>query len=229
MIDPRIEKIREVVERAIKRCDARIGSHPVMPHWDGKDFKEIKSILDDTGEECDCREKCACGDMVNPMCPTHNHGYGIYTDCPKHHPKVEENTIAQKTIVISSQSAYELSSGRWAKVEKYLYGYVYDLGGKTESNIHVQLENGNTLTISADQKILGEDKQNRLYRNQLLRVSAKKNLKTGAIKDEHLIEFIQYDPKFNKVEFEKMVQKGRAAWKDIDNPTDWVEESRGNK
>jgi hypothetical protein len=130
-------------------------------------------------------------------------------------------------IVITSASEYRVDDAVWAEVETYVYGRVFDLGGKSHANVHVELENGGTIKIESDSELLATDKVNRVYQNELLRIRAKKNLATGTLTDERLISFEKYNPEYDEDEQAEIESKGRSAWAGI-NPTEWVEALRGD-
>ena len=77
----------------------------------------------------------------------------------------------------------------WVQVEKYLHGKVVDMGGKTKANVHLELENGQTLTVSSSHELLAQDERNRLYRPALLHVTAEENLATGELRNLRLLAF----------------------------------------
>ena len=131
-------------------------------------------------------------------------------------------------IEISNETNFSWKKYVWVNVELYLYGRVFDLGGKNKPNVHVELENGKTIKIGTRFSTLTVDSENRLYKDQLVRVKAKKNIITQELKEEQLIAFENYNPKFNEEEFEKISRKATIAWKSIPNATKWVEQLRGN-
>ena len=112
----------------------------------------------------------------------------------------------------------------WVPVEKYLLGTVVDWGGKTSPNVHLDLGNGRTLKITSAQKLLANEKENRLYKQALLFVSAEENLRTGDLRNLNLISFAEHRPVWDETEFEKLVQKGTRAW--ADTPNNWLEKLR---
>ena len=75
-------------------------------------------------------------------------------------------------------------------------------------------------------QVLGEDR-NLVYRSTLLRVRAEQHLQTGTLRNARLIEFVDHGTDFDAGAFAAMVEKGRKAWADVENPTQWVEDLRG--
>jgi len=130
---------------------------------------------------------------------------------------------------ITKNSNFVLKLTNWVDVEEYVYGKVYDMGGKNKPNVHIELENGNTLKIDSEVSLLAKDNINRLYQKQLVRISAQKNIATKELRNEKLISFEHYDPTFDEESFNAIVKKGRLAWKSIASPSEWVESLRGNE
>lgn len=131
-------------------------------------------------------------------------------------------------LAIDRDSEFELPKETWVDVEQYMYGKVFDMGGKSTPNVHLELENGKSIKIGTKADVLIEDNQNRLYRKQLVRIRAKKNLDTGELKGERLISFEYYNPKFDEKSFEAISTKAREAWKSVKDVNKWVEDIRGS-
>ena len=147
----------------------------------------------------------------------------------KHSTRTYDISVpSAQTVRIHAGSQFERhETVAWVAVEKYLQGTVLDLGGKTKANLHLQLPDGNSLTIAVSQdQVLGEDR-NLVYRSTLLRVRAEQHVHTGTLRNARLIEFVGYDTTFDADAFAAMVKKGRRAWSDVENPTQWVEDLRG--
>lgn len=132
-----------------------------------------------------------------------------------------------KPVYIHAGSRFERhDNAMWVAVEKYIHGQVVDLGGK-KPNLHLQLADGTMLKINTDQDQVLHEEKNRVYRSALLRVRAEEDLDTGKLRNVRLIEFGNYDPTFDAQSFAAMVAKGRKAWADVADASQWVEEQRG--
>lgn len=144
---------------------------------------------------------------------------------------VEDDTMhtVEQVLRISSDTDFKKRAEQWVPVEEYVYGRVYDLGGKNRPNVHLELENGKTIKIGSDVELLTEDRVNRLYQQQLVRIAAERNTDTDVLRNERLISFEHYAPSFDEDSFQAIVQKGRKAWQSISNPTQWLETMRGNE
>ncbi len=115
----------------------------------------------------------------------------------------------------------------WVQVEKYLHGKIVDIGGKTKANVHLELENGQTLTVSSSHDLLAQDERNRLYRPALLHVTAEENLHTGELRNLRLLAFETHQPSYDDEEFRLMVERGTKAWDDVASATEWTDALRG--
>jgi hypothetical protein len=140
----------------------------------------------------------------------------------------ETDTSNLDFLSISSDTDFKTKKEVWVDVEMYVYGHIYDLGGKSKPNVHIELENGKSIKIGTKATVLTGDNENRLYKDQLVRIKARQNVDTKELKDERLIAFEHYNPVFDEDEFEKIAKKTKFAWKSIDNVGSWVENLRGS-
>jgi len=141
----------------------------------------------------------------------------------------DRSKVNGKRIEISSDSDYRTTiEDQWVQTETYVYGEVYDMGGKTKPNVHITLENGSTIKLDADAKLLADDSENRLYKEQLVRVKAEQNLRTKEYRKESLVSFEKYAPRFDEVEYQALSAKVKSAWAEVPDIVSWVEEARSN-
>ncbi len=115
----------------------------------------------------------------------------------------------------------------WVPVGKYLSGQITDLGGTTKANVHLKLGSGRVLTIASSQQLLAAEKQNRLYKPATLRVMAEEHLDTGELRNLVLQSFEDARAVWDEAQFDDMVRRGTAAWKDV--PDDWLETLRSGR
>lgn len=139
-----------------------------------------------------------------------------------------DKSLGITSFTISSKTNYTSRKEIWVNVDLYLYGRVYDIGGKNKPNVHIELENGKSIKIDARASFLAGDKENRIYKDQLVRIKAKRNILTHELRDEQLVSFEYYNPEFNEEEFDRISRKAKVAWKSIKSASDWVENLRGN-
>jgi hypothetical protein len=130
---------------------------------------------------------------------------------------------------IDSTSNFHRVEDVWVYVEKYLHGTIVNMGGNTNPNVHLKLENGVKLPpIASTQDLLAQGEQNRLYRPAQLHVTAEENLLTGELRNLNLLAFEDNQPSYNDDEFNLMVERGTQAWADVPDATVWLENLRGN-
>lgn len=147
------------------------------------------------------------------------------------HRRYAVGEVKKKPLVlVNAQSNFRrVAEDAWVTVEKYLHGRVIDLGGKTKANVHLELENGATITVASNQDTLAKEDRNRLYRPALLHITAEENLGNGELRNLRLLAFADYDPAFDEEEFNRMVERGTIAWADAGDASQWVEKVRGGK
>ena len=134
-------------------------------------------------------------------------------------------------VRITSETDYkEVAGNLWVDVEKYLLGEVMDMGGSTRTNIHLKIEgHKKALKINADQGYLRDLDENKLYKQQLLRVTGQENIKTGELRHLQLISFADYKPGYDNTELSTLIEKATATWSDVEDPSIWLNNLRGNE
>lgn len=139
------------------------------------------------------------------------------------------SNAVKSRVEISKKTNYKLPQ-TWVEVEKYLYGQIFDMGGKNNVNVHITLENGQTLKVNTNKPLLAGEEENRLYKDQLLRVKAWQDIDTKELDGDRieLISFEAHDEVFDKSKYDKLAHKTAEAWKDVPDVNKWVEEGRGN-
>jgi hypothetical protein len=137
------------------------------------------------------------------------------------------DSAAQVSLTVDSASDFRKVEEVWVQVEKYVHGRVVDWGGKTKANVHLEVDGGAVLVVSASHELLAKEEQNRLYRTALLHISAEENLLTGALRNQRLLAFEAHEPAYDENEFQQMVKRGTAAWSEVANATQWLEDLRG--
>ena len=135
-----------------------------------------------------------------------------------------------RPVMVSAQTDYRADDAdQWVQVERYIRGEIQDLGGSTKANAHVRLPDGRTLKVTTEKDLLRDDTVNRLYKTAMLHVKAEYNVVTRELRNAKLVEFVAYGPKVDEEELARLTRRGAAAWKDVTNPTTWVDGLRGDK
>jgi hypothetical protein len=106
--------------------------------------------------------------------------------------------------------------------EFYLYGEIYQEGGKNP-NLHLSTKKYGNVTISAtkEQIINGEKKT---YKPYGVKVRGKRSFENDSLTDLTLIEFILYKPIFNKSLLDKVIEKASVNLSKIANVDEWLDD-----
>lgn len=140
-----------------------------------------------------------------------------------------ESLALASPLVISAATDYRTQAAdQWVRVERYVQGEVEEVGGSDRVNAHIRLADGERLKVDTDRSVLRDDKVNRLYKSSMVRISAEYNVATRQHRNARLIEFVDYAPKFDESEFERLTAVGRQAWKDVPDASAWVDALRGH-
>jgi hypothetical protein len=133
----------------------------------------------------------------------------------------------EKPLMVNAETDYHSNKAdQWVHVERYIRGEIQDLGGSTKPNAHVKLPDGSTLTVATDREMLRDERQNRLYKLAMLRITAKYNVVTGELADARLIEFVEYAPDATE-DLSALRARGASAWSGIGQAAEWVDKQRG--
>ena len=137
--------------------------------------------------------------------------------------KIEfKSSLSKETLlIIDSQTSYNMISPQFYDSEFYLYGEIYQEGGKNP-NIHISTAKFGNLTISATkEQILNGDKKT--YKPYGIKVAGKKNLLDGKFSELKLVEFISYLPVFDRSLLDKVIDRASYNLSKIKNVDNWIE------
>ncbi len=131
------------------------------------------------------------------------------------------NSIENKpSLIISNTTHFEKTLPAFYESEFYLYGEIYQEGGK-KPNIHISTKEYGNLVVSAtkDQIIEGEKKTYKLYG---IKVRGKINPEDNTLSDLQLIEFLKYTPEYNESLITKAIRKASVNLSKIKNVDAWL-------
>ncbi|MEH7888461.1 hypothetical protein [Elizabethkingia meningoseptica] len=130
--------------------------------------------------------------------------------------------LEEPSLIINDNTAYNMIIPQFYESEFYLYGEIYQEGGKNP-NIHISTVKFGNLTISAtkEQILHGEKKT---YKPYGVKVRGKKNFADDKFSDLKLIEFINYRPIFDQSLLEKVIEKASVNLSKIKNLDRWIED-----
>lgn len=143
--------------------------------------------------------------------------------------RVDGREITPETIGFESFNRFNKSDNLWVETERYLIGRVQDMGGKSSANVHLDVPGqSKTIKIDSSQEYLRSQDKNLLYHDVQVRILAEQNIRTRELRNVRLIEFAGRPPSYNEDELNQAIQKGTAAWADVEDITKWVSEQRGS-
>jgi hypothetical protein len=131
-------------------------------------------------------------------------------------------------IIINADTDFRSDDAdQWVRVERYLRGEIYDLGGKQVVNAHMLLPDGKTIKVEAARETIRADKLNRLYKPAMVRIKAEYNVLTREYRNAQLLEFVEHDSKLDVQAMARLTGRGAEAWKDVPSASKWVDDLRG--
>ena len=133
---------------------------------------------------------------------------------------------ADSSLVIDYTTNYEMISPTYYESEFYLYGEIYQEGGKNP-NLHISTTKFGNVTVAAtkEQIMQGEKKT---YKPYGIKVRGKKSFEDDKLSDLELLEFIQYKPVFNQTLLEKVIEKASVNLSKITNVDAWIDDLKAD-
>lgn len=133
------------------------------------------------------------------------------------------NSISKESsLVIDYSTNFEMISPTFYESEFYLYGEIYQEGGKNP-NLHISTKKYGNLTISATKEQI-MDGEKKTYKPYGIKVRGKKSFEDDKLTDLELVEFIQYKPLFNKSLLDQVIEKASVNLSKITNVDAWLDD-----
>lgn len=126
----------------------------------------------------------------------------------------------EKHLVIDKSTNYELVSAPFFESVFYIYGEIYQEGGKNP-NLHIHSKKYGNLTVSATKEQIMEGEK-RTYKFYGVKVKGKKSFEDGSLSDLTLIDYILYNPVYNKSLLDKVIKRASKNLSKITNVDTWV-------
>lgn len=127
----------------------------------------------------------------------------------------------ESSLIIDTNTNYDMIAPQFYESEFYLYGEIYQEGGKNP-NIHISTSKFGNVTISATkEQIL--DGVKKTYKPYGVKVKGNKSLSDGKFNDLKLVEFINYRPIFDKSLLDKVIDRASKNLHKITNLDQWIE------
>jgi hypothetical protein len=136
------------------------------------------------------------------------------------------NSLSEaKTLIINKDTKYFNVAADFIETELILYGRINAEGG-VNPNFHIETKEYGRLTVSAtvDQLLEGEK---RLYKCYGIRVSGKQSLSDGKPFDLKLLNYIEYNPVFNRAELDILIERATPNLSKILDVDAWLNQLRG--
>jgi hypothetical protein len=131
-------------------------------------------------------------------------------------------------ILISKTTDYHADDAdQWVKVERYLKGEVVEIGGQKKVNAHIRLPDGKVLIVESERQVFRDDKVNRLYKPAMARIVAEYNVVTREYRNARLLSFEEHRSTLDDAQFARLTERGRKAWAEVGDVSEWVEKLRG--
>ncbi len=128
------------------------------------------------------------------------------------------------TLIINKQTQYYNAAANFINTEMLLYGKINNEGGNNP-NFHIVTKEYGSLVISATKKQLLEGEK-RLYKTYGVRVSGKQNLADGKPFDLKLIDYIDYNPVFDRTELDLLITRAAENWEGVNDVDAWLADLR---
>lgn len=137
--------------------------------------------------------------------------------------------MLKQPVIVSADSDFRADDAdQWVRVERYVQGEIFEMGGLTNVNAHIRLPDGKTLVVDTDRELLRTDPSNRLFKPAMARITAEYNVVTREYRNARLIEFVTYEAKVDEKGLERLAQRGAKAWADVPDAGEWIDALRGN-
>ena len=131
-------------------------------------------------------------------------------------------------VRINNESQFIAPQTDWVNTSVYLYGKIFEEGGLNKVNLHILTDRYGKLVVNATEEQLTSG-ANKLFQVYGLWVKGKQNLQSGSLKDLELIDFLTYQPEYDELVLNKLIDKASDNWKKIKNKDTWLEDIRGGK
>lgn len=147
---------------------------------------------------------------------------------PAYRVEIAVPGTAVRPVIVSNETDFHTpDQDEWSAVELYIRGTVKDLGGSTRANVHLQLDNGATMIAESTPEYLRDQRENFVYQRVQVRIAAERNIRTGQLRHERLVEFVGRAASYDQAELDRFVEAGTSAWADVPDAVAWVREQRG--
>jgi hypothetical protein len=126
-----------------------------------------------------------------------------------------------KTLKINKDTSFYNTSADWINTELFLYGKIFSEGG-VNPNFHIDTKEFGKLTVNATEEQLLEGEK-RLYKTYGAHVTGKQSIIDGKPFDLKLVDYIEYNPSFNRSQLDTLIQRGSKNWVGVPDVDAWLQ------
>ncbi len=134
----------------------------------------------------------------------------------------KSSNTKESNLIIDPSTNFEMIAPAYYESEFYLYGEIYQEGGKSP-NIHISTKEYGNLTVAASKEQI-MDGEKKTYKPYGIKARGKKSLEDGSLTDLVLLEYIQYKPIFNKSLLNKVIKKASVNLSKISDVDTWLDD-----
>ena len=127
-------------------------------------------------------------------------------------------------LIIDSSTNFEMIAPDFYESEFYIYGEIYQEGGKTP-NLHITSKKYGNLTVAATKEQIMEGEK-RTYKLYGVKVKGKKSFEDDKVFDLELVDYLSHNPVFNESLLEKVIGKASENLSKITNVDAWIDDLR---
>lgn len=127
----------------------------------------------------------------------------------------------EPSLIIDYTTNFEMTAPTFYESEFYLYGEIYQEGGKNP-NLHISTKKYGNLVVSATKEQI-MDGEKKTYKPYGIKVRGKRSFEDDHLTDLALIEFIQYEPVFNKTLLDEVIEKASVNLSKITDVDAWLD------
>ena len=139
-----------------------------------------------------------------------------------------DNNKKETTFHIDHQTNFSAApTEEFIEEEIYLYGIITAIGGKKQSNIHLDTEDYGIVIIDTERSYIASDEKNWMYKPACIRAKVFRNSNTGLLKNNRatFISLESHNTTFDKDKLEEFIEKSTPILKEL--PPNWVRDIRG--
>lgn len=142
--------------------------------------------------------------------------------------RIEASGLDGGVLINAETDFHADDADQWVRVERYLQGEIFELGGQGKANAHIRLPDGTKLVVESDREVFRNDKVNRLYKPAMARITAEYNVVTRQYRNARLLSFEEHQQTLDEEQLQLLIERGANAWKDVPKASEWVDSMRGN-